>query len=139
MRIHILIFALVTVLFCGCATEHYTTGRGDVGHFILQQAISYGGSPTTTNGLPVVMSHWRYSEDVYGMQIYLPHSDYSSVEAFLNQAFAGKPQFGPEVSKDGSTQIHEYRMSSKGGGVQLSSHDTDTLVIVLRPHAVDLR
>lgn len=130
MRVYTL--TLVVAAFGGCATVHYTTGHGDVGQLILQQAISYGGSPTT-NSLPVVMSHWRYTEDAHGMQIYLPPSDYSAVEAFLNLAFAGKPQFGPKTSDDGVTRIHEYRMSSKGGGVQLTGHDTDTLVIILRP------
>ena len=133
MRFHRFIFALIAVITCGCATEHFTTSHGDVGQFVLQQAISYGGSPTTTNGLPVVTSHWRYTEDAHGMQIYLPPGDYSGVESFLNLAFVGKPQFGPKVSDDGSTRIHEYRMSSKGGGVQLTGHDTDTLVIILRP------
>jgi hypothetical protein len=132
MRVHTFIFALAVGLFCGCATEHSTIGHGDVGQFILQQAINYGGSPTTTNGLPVITSNWRYSEDSYGMQIYLSRSDYVSVELFLNQAFAGKPQFGPKVSDDGSSRIHEYRMSSKGGGIQLSGHDSGTLIIIIR-------
>jgi hypothetical protein len=99
----------------------------------LQQAESYGGSPTATNGLPAITSRWRYSEDANGMQIFLSRSDYASVEMFLNQAFAGKPQFGPKVSEDGSSRIHEYRMSSKGGGIQLSGHNTGTLVIIVRP------
>ena len=67
------------------------------------------------------------------MEIHVPPSNYSSIEAFLNQAFAGKPQFGPEVSEDGSGWIHEYRMSSKGGGVQLSGDKSDTAIIILRP------
>ena len=71
-----------------------------------------------------------------GVEIYLPANAYSDVEAFLNQAFAGKQQFGPEGSADTRTRIHEYRMSAKGGGVQLSEQDSDTVVIVLRPFAV---
>ena len=129
------IYALAVVLACGCATEHYKKSQGDVGLFILQQAISYGGSPTTTNNLPVVMSHWRYAEDASGMVIYIPSGDYSSVKTFLNQAFAGKKQFGPKISEDGK-RIHEYRMSPVGGGIQLAD-DIDrtvtTLVIIIRP------
>jgi hypothetical protein len=126
-------FAIALVLICGCATEHYTKSSGDVGHFILQQAISHGGIPTTTNNLPIITSHWRYSEDAGGMKIFLPPTDYVNIEAFLNQAFAGKPQFGPKASEDGSMWIHEYRMSPKGGGIQLDGDKTYTLVIIIRP------
>jgi hypothetical protein len=130
-----IIYALAVVLAGGCVTEHYRKSQGDVGQFILQQAINYGGNPTTTNNLPVVMSHWRYAEDAYGMQIYIPSNDYFSVEAFLNQAFAGKKQFGPKIS-EGGKRIHEYRMSPVRGGIQLvddiESTNT-TSIIIIRP------
>jgi hypothetical protein len=126
----ILVSALAMI---GCATEHYTTGHGDIGQFILQQAIRHGGVPTTTNGLPVVTSRWRYLEDEHGMQIHLPPHDYPSLEAFLDQAFAGKAQFGPSGSPESRTRIHEYRMAQKGGGIQLSEQDSDTLVLIIRP------
>ncbi|HXA44415.1 MAG TPA: hypothetical protein VNZ25_02820 [Candidatus Angelobacter sp.] len=125
-----LLFALVG-FFCGCETEHYTDGRGDVGQFILQQVVSYGGRPTTTNGLPVVMSSWSHSKDDNGMEIRFSPSDYDRVEMFLNQAFAGMPQYGPKTSGDGITRIHEYRMSPKGGGVQLSSDDEGVRVVII--------
>lgn len=133
MRIHTFIFALAVALVSGCATEYFSKSHGDAGQFILTQAIRYGGSPTSTNGLPVVRSHWRYSEDAHGMHIYLPPGTYSDIEAFLNQAFAGARQFGPKVSDDGRTRIHEYRMSSKGGGVQLAGDSAEVSVIILRP------
>ena len=136
MRIHKFIFALAIAVACGCATEHFTKSNGDVGQFILQQVVRYGGGPTTTNDLPVVTSHWRYLEDVHGMQIHLPPNAYHDVEAFLNQAYAGVRQFGPTGSPDDRNRIHEYRMSSKGGGIQLSEHDLETVVIVLRPFEV---
>lgn len=132
MRVYAFIFVSALVMI-GCATEHYNTGHGDVGQFILQHAIRYGGVPTTTNGLPVVTSRWRYLEDEHGIQIHLPSPDYCSIEAFLNQAFAGKPQFGPSGSVESRTRIHEYRMSQKGGGIQLSEQDSETLVLVIRP------
>jgi len=115
------------------ATEHYSAGHGDAGQFILEHAIRYGGVPTTTNGLPVVTTRWRYLEDEHGMQIHLPSHDYPGLEAFLDQAFAGKPQFGPSGSAESRTRIHEYRMSEKGGGVQLSEQDSDTQVVIIRP------
>jgi hypothetical protein len=129
----ILVSALAMI---GCATEHYTTGHGDVGRFILEHAIRYGGTPTVTNGLPVITTRWRYLEDEHGMQIHLPPHDYPGLEGFLDQAFAGKPQFGPSGSAENRTRIHEYRMSQKGGGVQLSEQDADTLVLVIRPFGV---
>jgi hypothetical protein len=136
MRIRTFIFGLAILLACGCAAEHLTKGHGDVGRFILQQAIKYGGSPTTSNGLPVIASRWRYLEDAHGTQIHLPADAYSDVQVFLNQAFAGKRQFGPAGSADNRTRIHEYRISAKGGGIQLSEQDSDTVVLVLRPFGV---
>jgi hypothetical protein len=133
MRFHTFIFALAVVMACGCSTEHFTKNRGDVGQFIFQQAIRYGGNPTTTNWLPVVTSRWRYLEDAHGMQMRLPPRDYSSIEAFLNLAFADSKQFGPTTSEDGVFRIHEYRMSAKGGGVQLSGDSHKTSLIILRP------
>jgi hypothetical protein len=135
MWIQRIFIGLMFLVFCGCATEPFTKAKGDVGQFILLKAVSYGGLPTATNGLPVVTSHWRYSEDSGGTQIYLPSEDYSRVELFLNQAFEGKPQFGPKLSEDGKMRIHEYRMSSRGGGVQLSGHETEAIVLVVRPFA----
>jgi hypothetical protein len=131
MRVYALILVSALALI-GCASEHFATGHGNAGQFILEHAIRYGGIPTTTNGLPVVTTRWRYLEDEQGMQIHLPAHDYLSLEAFLDQAFAGKPQFGPSGSAENGTRIHEYRMSQKGGGVQLSEQDSDTLVLVIR-------
>jgi hypothetical protein len=130
------IFALGFVVACGCATERVSKTHGDVGLFIVQQVIRCGGSPTTTNGLPVIASQWDYLEDSNGMQIHLRADAYSDVEMFLNRAFANQRQFGPKVSEDGRTRIHEYRMSEKGGGVQLTEQDSETHVLILRPFGV---
>jgi hypothetical protein len=133
MRIHTIIFALAVVLACGCATEHHIIGHGDVGQFILQRAIGYGGSPTTTNGLPAITSRWSYYEGKDGgVVILMSRSDYSSGETFLSQAFAGQQQFGPKDGEDG-LRIFECRLTPNGGGVQLTRHKTDSQVIVLPP------
>ncbi|MGA3267381.1 MAG: hypothetical protein ABSE16_11215 [Verrucomicrobiota bacterium] len=132
MKLVATFFAFPLLLLCGCVSDHATAGHGDVGQFILQQSVSYGGSPTTTNGLPAITSHWRYSKDAHGVEIFMPRSKYPSVESFLNQAFAGKMQYGPIVAADGG-RTHEYRLSSKGGGIQLNGDDTGTVVIILRP------
>ena len=131
MRIHTIIFAIAVGLACGCTTEHFTSGRGDVGQFILQQAIIRGGSPVTTNGLPVIATKWRYSTDKYGVVIRMPREEYPSIEDFLRQAF-GKPQFGP-VDSAGGGRLGEYRLTSKGGGIQFVSNTNLTQVIVIRP------
>ena len=132
MRLHTFSFALVAVLILGCATEHRVAGRGDVGRFILQQAISYGGRPTTTNGLPAITSHWTYSQDADGLVISMARSDYSNAELFLSQAFAGQRHFGPQDGHDGF-RIFECRLTPKGGGIQLSRNSADAQVIILRP------
>jgi hypothetical protein len=116
MKIQTFIFTLAFVVACGCATQRFAKDNGDVGQYILQQAIRYGGSPTNTDGLPVVTGRWCYMEDARGMQIQLPADMYSEVELFLNQAFAGARQFGPADSADTRARIHEYRISAKGGG-----------------------
>jgi hypothetical protein len=133
MRFYTFIFALAFALICGCATEHRIAGQGDVGQFILQRAISYGGSPTTTNGLPVITSRWSYYEgEDGGVVIRMSRSDYSSTEAFLSQAFAGQRQFGLKDGEDGM-RIFECRLTSKGGGIQLVRHKSDSQVVVLPP------
>ena len=70
------------------------------------------------------------------MQIHLPATAYSDVGLFLNEAFAGQRQFGPSGSAESRNRIHEYRMSTKGGGIQLTEQDSDTLVLILRPFSV---
>ena len=133
MRIHTFIFALAVVLACGCATEQHMSGHGDAGQFILQRAISYGGSPTTTNGLPAITSRWSYYEgEDGGVVILMSHDDYSSTETFLSQAFAGQRQFGPKDGEDG-LRIFEYRLTPNGGGIQLTRHKGDSQVIILPP------
>jgi hypothetical protein len=41
-------------LISGCGGKHYVRGHGDVGQFIFQHAIAYGGRPVATNGLPSI-------------------------------------------------------------------------------------
>ena len=132
MKIHTFLFATALLITCSCGTQQFTKDSGDAGQFILQQATRYGGIPTVTNGLPVVTTHWKYLEDEFGMQIHLPANAYPELEAFLNQAFAGAPQFGPAGSADKRTRIHEYRITVKGGGIQLSEQEAETVVVVLR-------
>jgi hypothetical protein len=131
MRVHTPFFVLLAAFLCGCSSEHFTAGRGDVGQFIMQQAIMRGGSPVTTNGLPAIATKWRYRTDKYGVMIRMPREQYAAVEEFLRQAF-GKPGFGPVVSPDGGG-LGEYRLTAKGGGIQFVSDTNWTQVTIIRP------
>lgn len=112
-------------LLCGCAHQHFVTGHGDVGQFILRKATHFGGTPTTTNGLPAISDHWRYSEDEHGIVIRLSQREYPSVESFLHQSF-GLPA-GGNSGKNGY-----YRLTTKGGSIYFTDDDHMTTVIILR-------
>ena len=89
----ILAIALMTAGIVGCATTpvaNYKAGRGDVGQFILERAIAYGGRPVTTNDLPAVGGKWSYLQDEYGVALRLPPSSFADVQFFLCRAF-GEP------------------------------------------------
>ena len=131
MRVHVTFFAVMIGLLSGCAHEHFATGRGDVGQFIVQQAVARSGLPTTTNGLPAINGHWRYSEDNEGVVIQMSREQYPAVESLLHQAF-GKPGFGPVDTKDGG-KLASYRLTQKGGGIQFGYDAERTQVIVIRP------
>ena len=88
----VLAVALVTGVI-GCATKpvaSYKAGTGDVGQFILEHALAYGGRPITTNDLPTVAGQWSYLQDEYGVALKLPPSSFADVQIFLRRAF-GEP------------------------------------------------
>ncbi len=87
MRILISLTLCCLVLVGGCGRKHYTTGRGDVGQFILQHALAYGGRPVTTNGLPAISGDWKYVQDEFGIGIVLPLAQYQPVQDFVRAAF----------------------------------------------------
>ena len=70
-------------LVCGCSSEHYLAGRGDMGQFILEHAMAYGGHPVTTNGLPSIGGDWQYIQDKFGVGILLPVSQDQRAHDFL--------------------------------------------------------
>lgn len=88
MRIFISLALFSLALLCGCSSgKHYVRGRGDVGQFILQHAVAYGGHPMTTNGLPTIEGDWQYVQDDYGIYILLAPSQYQPVQDFVRAAF----------------------------------------------------
>ena len=134
MRVSTPCFILLAGLLYGCSSDHFTAGDGDVGKFILQQAIARGGSPAT-NSLPVISGRWRYSADKDGVVIRMSREQYPAVEAFLRQAF-GAPKMEPTESSDGG-KLGVYRLSSKGGAIQFGYDAKQTEIIVIRPMTTD--
>jgi hypothetical protein len=129
MRAFITSFILLAGLLCGCSSEHLKAGRGDAGQFILQQALICGAHPATTNGLPLIDGHWRYSVDKYGMIVQLSPDRFSDVRVFLRQAF-GSPEQEPIETKDG--KLGWYTARTTGAAIQFSYDSKCTEVIVLR-------
>jgi|GEM_PF-1837118 len=83
---HIVFIGLVTL--CGCSTgKQYVRGNGDVGEFILQKAIMFGGHPIATNGLPRIQGRWKYIQDEYGVGILLSPWQDQPVNDFVHAAF----------------------------------------------------
>jgi hypothetical protein len=118
---------LAFALLCGCAHQRFVAGHSDVGQFILQTAVQFGGVPATTNGLPPISDQWRYSEDSGGIIINLTHQDFPAVESFLHQSF-GQPAGGHD-GKNGY-----YRLTTNGGSIYFTDADHATQVIILRSH-----
>jgi hypothetical protein len=121
MRISNFFAAIVLALSCGCSSEHYTQGRGDVGQFSLRHAIAYGGRPVSTNGLPSVGGDWRYVQDKWGIAVLLPISQYSAVDAYIRSAF------GPPSNSAG------WAASDVGVAIYLNRVDTNTEVGIFPP------
>jgi hypothetical protein len=134
MRVCTSLFILLAAFCCGCSSDHFIAGHGDVGEFILQQAVVHGGSPAT-NSLPILSDRWRYSEDKDGVVIQMAREKYPAVEAFLRQAF-GEPTFGPTETSSGG-KLGGYRLSAKGGAIQFGYETQRTQIIIIRPMSTD--
>ncbi len=120
-------------LLCGCGHDEmsFTKGTGDMGQFVMQQALKRGAHPVTTNSLPAVAGEWRYSEDQYGVVLQLPRERFSDVDGFLRQAF-GTPAHEPSETTDGG-RLGWYAAKTIGVGIQFGYDRERTQVIVLRP------
>src|SRR5437016_2857774 len=76
-------------LLCGCAHKdemRFTKGTGDMGQFVMQQALKRDARPVATNGLPAIAGDWSYSEDQFGVVFHLSRERFPEVQAFLLQA-----------------------------------------------------
>jgi hypothetical protein len=129
------VFVLLSCLI-GCAHDQYGRGKyirghGDPGQFIIQRAIEYFGVPSPTNALPAIGGRWRFSEEDDDVLVILEQDRYPSVAALLRAAF-GEPSFGPVDTIDGH-KLASYRLTTRGGGIMLTSTDAHTEVIIVRP------
>jgi hypothetical protein len=135
-----LLTSLVVVgllLVCGCAHEtgekemQFTKGAGDMGQFIIQQALKRDARPVSTNGLPVVAGDWSYSEDQYGVVLHLSRERFTEVETFLQQAFGAPAQTATDTTDGG--KLGWYSPKTIGVALQFGYDAERTRVIVLRP------
>lgn len=136
---HILtpLIAVGLALLCGCASDEmrFTKGTGDMGQFIMQQALKRGARPVATNGLPAIAGEWSYSEDQYGVVLHVSRERFSDVGTFLRQAF-GPPAHEPSETMDGG-KLGWYAAKTIGVGLQFGYDLERTQVIVIRPQPLD--
>jgi hypothetical protein len=127
------LLVLFASVLCGLAEAKATSGHGDVGLYILQQAIRFGCDPIKTNGLPTLTNSWSFSEDSHGrgVVILLNKESYAVTEAFLEKAF-GSPNTRFKMPSDGSSDGVGYHSASKGGSIQLSRGESGAQVAIFR-------
>lgn len=122
------------LVLCGCAGEQemrFTKGTGDMGQFVLQQALKRGAQPVATNSLPVIGGDWSYSEDQYGVVLHLARERFSEVETFLQQAFGAPAQAAIDTTDGG--KFGWYSPRTIGVALQFGFTSNQTQVIVIRP------
>lgn len=137
MQSFVLSTAVALLLVCGCTCEkemRFTKGTGDLGQFVVQQALKRGARPVTTNGLPTLGGDWSYSEDQYGVVLHLPRERFSEVEAFLQHAFGAPAQAATDTTDGG--KLGWYSPKAIGVALQFGYDSNQTQVIVLRPQPV---
>lgn len=128
--------AVLSLILTACEPG-YTWRSGDLGRFILQEAVKHGGRPTNTNDLAVINAHWRYKADALGIQIYAAGDRAAAVEAFLNAAF------GPPDPDRGSRPLAPtsvpgrvsgwYSVRQTGTAIQFFGGAEETGLIILLP------
>jgi len=119
-----------TVILSGCVHGQFTKGRGDVSAFIVHQAMIRGGQPITTNDLPVLAKNWKFFEDDKGVVVRLKRQECDKVKSLLLRAF-GNPTYSPTKTDEGNELI-AYRLTAKGGSIQLACFDDQTQITIIR-------
>jgi len=126
MNIRVIVL-LLTVAVSGCSPDDahlpgYKAGSGDVTPFVLQSAISCGGRPVKTTGLPKVQGDWRYRADKDGVQIYLVGDYVSQVQTLLLAAF-GPPSIAATTNQDGRVSGARYAGAAIGVAISYGRDD----------------
>jgi len=126
-------FAALLSGVCGCATDGFKSGSGDVGQLILERAVAFGAKPVSTNAVFRVTSHWRFFKDDNGIVIRMPPSEYGALESFLIETF-GMPLKGPEDTPDGG-KYGIYKFANKAGATLQFGRDSvdGSHVEIIRP------
>ena len=135
LRILSSLIVVVVAILCGCSQGglKFIRGNGDVGRFILQQALVRGARPVATNNLTPIKGWWRYAEDENGVVVQLPRDRFGEIESFLQDAF-GPPAQEPTDTTDGG-KLGWYAARTIGVGLQFGYDRAHAQVIVLRPQA----
>jgi hypothetical protein len=127
--------AVLSLILTACEPG-YTWRSGDLGGFILQEAVKRGGRAINTNGLAVVDAHWRYKADAQGIQIYAAGNRVAAVEAFLGAAFGPPdPNRGSQSLAPASEPGHVggwYSVRQIGTAIQFFGGTNETGLIILR-------
>ena len=137
MRILASLFLFSLLILGGCSSEdamRFTKGTGDMGNFLVEQALKRGAHPISTNALPTIEGKWHYSEDQYGVVFQLPRERFLEVEAFLQQAFGTPAQVSTETTTGG--KLGWYSPKTIGVALQFGFDQERTQVIVLKPQPV---
>jgi hypothetical protein len=127
--------SLVLAVFCFCAHAEeemrFTKGSGDMGEYIIQQALKCGAKVVSTNNLPPIKGDWKFSEDKYGVVLQAGRDRFDEVQLFLKKAF-GAPAHDATETTDGG-KLGWYAVRIIGIGLQFGYDAKQTQVIVLRP------
>jgi hypothetical protein len=107
--------------------RHIVAGHGEVGQFILQTVIQFGGTPITTNGLPHISAQWSYADQPGGIVINLKQQELPAAVSFLHRAF-GQPTW-----QHGDTNGF-FQLTKNGCTIGFMDEHGATYVTITRPH-----
>src|SRR5512134_1125038 len=86
MAMRIFVTCFLVVLTCGCGSASRSQS-GDVGAFIVQEVVRYGGRTPVTNTVSHLQAHWSVKSDNAGFQAHLTGIQFAEVQLVLQQAF----------------------------------------------------
>jgi hypothetical protein len=99
---------ILALFLVGCAHDKFIRGSGDVGQYVLHEAIVLGGRPVSTNSLPKFASEWDYVQDKSVVVIRLPREQLPAMADFLRQAF-GEPSKIIDFTTGGKARAYDVK------------------------------